>query len=188
MCPEKLSTSWLNNLPMFTQVIEILKKGGVAVFPTDTAYALGGDFENPEVTFRILDIKGRTDKKFTLVAANLQQVQQFFSLEPKALKLAKKYWPGPLSLVVSDRFSIRVPAHDVPRQLAASLGKPLIATSANKRGQTEVYTQAAAQQALGEHNVDAWIDGGELVSRPVSTIVRVLGNQVKVIRQGSIHL
>lgn len=166
----------------------ILQSGGVLVFPTDTAYGLGGDFENADVIKRILKIKGRTNTKFTLIAASLEQVEEFFPLVPEAKAIAVKHWPGPLSIAVNDQFSVRVPASEIARKLAAVAGKPLIATSANRSGEGEIYTLDEAQHALGEKNVDLWIDGGTLDKKPPSTIIKVNTEGVQVIRSGAIEL
>src|SRR3989344_2663155 len=91
------------------QAARVVRDGGVIVYPTDTAYALGGIFNSPSVIGRILQIKQRQDKKFTLLASSLQQVEKFFRLTAAQKKLAEKHWPGPLSLVVSGRFAVRVP-------------------------------------------------------------------------------
>src|SRR3989344_1925047 len=95
--------------------IKVLRAGGVVVYPTDTAYALGGIFNSPRVIAKVLKIKKRSDRKFTLVAASLYQVEKFFKLNQPEKKLAKKFWPGPLSIVFSDRFAARVPKNEVAR-------------------------------------------------------------------------
>ncbi len=82
------------------QAAAILRRGGVVVYPTDTAYALGGRFNVRAVVKRVMAIKGRRDPKFTLVAASLSQVRRYFALNPSAKALASKHWPGPLSLVL----------------------------------------------------------------------------------------
>jgi L-threonylcarbamoyladenylate synthase len=122
------------------KAVEILKKGGVIVYPTDTAYALGGVFDDKKVIKRILKIKKRRDTKFTLIASSLSQVKKYFELNKIQLQLAKKYWPGPLSIVVSDRFAVRVPDLEMARRLARGAGKPLIATSANVSGRATPYS------------------------------------------------
>lgn len=170
------------------EAVTALKRGGVIVFPTDTAYGLGGDFQNQKVINRILAIKGRTDTKFTLIATSLEQVQEYFTLEPQALALAEQHWPGPLSIVVSDQFSVRVPDNDIARDIAQEFGKPLIATSANRTGGGEIYTIAEAQESLGTDAVDVWIDGGELTEKLPSTIIQVNTDGVQVIRQGPISI
>lgn len=177
-----------NALPQDTlnQAASIVREGGVIVFPTDTAYGLGGDYANQQVIDRILAIKGRTDRKFTVIASSLEQVQQYFDLAPRARELAQQHWPGPLSIVVSDQFSVRVPDNDIARAIAHAAGIPIIATSANRSGAGETYTLTDAQQALGQDAVDAWIDGGTREKRPPSTIIKVNTNGVHVLRQGPI--
>ncbi len=116
------------------KAIAFLKRGGVIVYPTDTAYGLGGFFNSRKVAAKILKIKKRKDEKFTLIAADLKQVNKYFKLNKLQLKLAKKYWPGPLSLVVSKKYAVRVPDNIIARKLARRAGRPLIATSANISG------------------------------------------------------
>lgn len=172
--------------------VTALQAGGVVVFPTDTAYGLGCDFENQLAIKRILQIKGRQDQKFTIIATSLEQAAQFFpgSFLPgsKAVELAERYWPGPLSIVVSEQFSVRVPDNAIARALVQAVGKPLIATSANKTGQQPVYILNDAQQQLGADNVDAWVDGGELPQQPPSTIIRIQMDDIEIIRQGPIKI
>lgn len=168
----------------------ILRHGGVVVYPTDTAYALGGMYSSRSVTRRILAIKGRRDPKFTLVAASLRQVQRHFPLPPAALALARQYWPGPLSLVVSRRYAVRVPADAVARRLAALAGSPLIATSANRSGRATPYTAAAVRrQFVRGPQLDLLLDAGRLPKRKTSTVVAVDGRgQVRVLRPGAVKL
>lgn len=168
--------------------VDALQKNGIIVFPTDTAYGLGCDFESKEGIERILTIKGRADTHFTVIAASLEQVQKFFTLNETALQLAKKYWPGPLSIVVNDQFAVRVPANDIAQELAQEFGKPIIATSANISKQPPEYTFEGAQAALGEQNVDVWVHGGGLAKRPPSTVVDTRGPELTIIRQGAIDL
>lgn len=170
------------------QAAEVLKNSGTIVFPTDTAYGLGCDFESQEGIERILKTKGRTDTHFTIIAGSLEQVQQFFALNDRGLALAQQHWPGPLSIVVNDQFAVRVPANDIARGLANTFGKPIIATSANISKQPPEYTFEGAQQALGKQNVDIWIDGGTLEKRPPSTVVDTRGTTLHIIRQGAITL
>jgi L-threonylcarbamoyladenylate synthase len=170
------------------EAVEILRTGGIIVFPTDTAYGLGCDFQNQEAIQRILKTKGRTDTHFTIVAGSLEQVKQFFTLNEKGIELAKQYWPGPLSIVVDDQFSVRVPDNDIARQLATTFGKPIIATSANISKRPAQYTLEGARNDLGEQNVDLWIDGGDLQPRLPSTVVDTRGEALKIIRQGGIQL
>ncbi len=166
----------------------VLQAGGVVVYPTDTAYALGGRWDLPAVRERILVIKQRQDDKFTLICANRAQVDKFFPLDRTTQTLARRYWPGPLSIVVSDTAAVRVPDNDIARQLANLAGAPLIATSANISGQATLYN--AATVALKFSHVaqqpDIILDAGRLPVVPPSTIIRVDNGQVTVVRPGPV--
>lgn len=176
----------------------VLRRSGVIVYPTDTAYALGGRYDSPSVIRRVLAIKGRQDRKFTLVAASLAQVARHFRLPTAARRLALRYWPGPLSIAVSSRFAVRVPASRVARTLARLAGAPLIATSANRAGGQTPYTVREVTRQLGSpllrHPMtyiqpDLVIDAGRLPKTKPSTIIRVDGRgKVVVVRPGPINV
>jgi len=172
------------------QAISVLKRSGVVVYPTDTAYALGGIFDSKKVQERILRIKGRKDDKFTLIASSFFQVQNFFKLNALAKKIAKKYWPGPLSLVVSDRFAVRIPKNKIAQALARAAGRPLIATSANLSGQKTLYdSKNIIRQFQNQKNrPDLIIDFGRLRKIDVSTIVSAGNGGIEIIRQGSVKI
>ncbi|MBI3291001.1 Sua5/YciO/YrdC/YwlC family protein, partial [Candidatus Falkowbacteria bacterium] len=112
------------------QAVAVLKQGGVIVYPTDTAYALGGIYNLRKVTEKVLKIKKRRDKKFTIIASSRFQAEKNFKLNSSQKKLAKKYWPGPLSIAVSRRFAVRVPKNAIARDLARLAEVALIASSA----------------------------------------------------------
>ncbi|MBU0671286.1 L-threonylcarbamoyladenylate synthase [Patescibacteria group bacterium] len=118
---------------------EIIKNGGVVIYPTDTAYALGGLYDSPKAIKQILKLKNRKDEKFTLIASSLYQVEKYFKLDSCQKKIARKFWPGPVSIVVNDKFAVRVPANKTAIKLAKLVGKPIIATSLNISGQLPVY-------------------------------------------------
>ncbi|NUM25561.1 MAG: L-threonylcarbamoyladenylate synthase [Candidatus Buchananbacteria bacterium] len=171
-----------------SQAVKILKQGGVIVYPTDTAYALGGLFDSKRVTKNILRIKNRKDEKFTLIASSVNQAKTFFKLSGTNLKLAKKYWPGPLSIVVNGRFAVRVPANSIARRLALRAGRPLIATSANLSGGKNLYSAKAviAEFQNQKYQPQLVIDAGNLPKIKPSTLVKVEGSQLEVIRIGLI--
>ena len=173
-----------------SQAITILRGGGVIVYPTDTAYALGGIFNLAKVTKKILRIKKRKDEKFTLVASDFSQVQKFFKLNSKEKKLGKKYWPGPLSIVVSKRFAVRVPKNKIAQKLALEVGRPLIATSANISGSQTLYdSEDIIRQFKNKKNQpDLILNIGRLPKIKTSTIVEVFKKEIKIIRKGSVKL
>ena len=167
-----------------------LRRGGIGIYPTDTAYGIGGRFRSQSVRVRISEFKKRDDQKFTLIASSLGQVEKFFKLSATAKKLARKHWPGPLSIVVSPRFAVRVPAAATARRLAHLAGQPLIATSVNLSGQPPAYTSSEVERVLkkSRRTPDFFLDVGQLRRQEVSTVVRVTGKKVEVIRPGAVKI
>ena len=174
--------------PSISQAVQVLKRGGVIVYPTDTAYALGGKFNSKKVIAEILKIKKRRDEKFTIIASSLYQVQKFFKLNSIQKKLAKKYWPGPLSIVVSNKFAVRVPKHKIAQDLCRQVGSPLIATSANISGtKTQYDSKEIIKQFSNKKNQpELIINVGKLKKTKTSTIVQVNKRELKILRKGSI--
>lgn len=173
------------------QAATLLKFDGVIVYPTDTAYGLGGKFNSKKVRNEILKIKKRRDPKFTIIASSLAQVEKFFKLSKEEKKLAKKYWPGPLSIVVSKEFAVRVPDNDVARSLARRTGVPLIATSANiSGGQTPYSSKEIVALFSNKKNKPAGlIDAGRLRKVKPSTIIKAENNhKIEILRQGSLKI
>ena len=158
--------------------------GDIFIYPTDTAYALGCAYDDKKSISRILKIKKRQDKKFTIIASSLAQAKKFFKLNSYQIKLARKYWPGPLSIVVSNKYAIRVPASLVARDLARRIGKPIIATSANISGQGEKYSCPKLS------GVNFFINAGKLKKNKPSTIIDCRDGEIKImiIRQGAIKI
>lgn len=172
---------------------KILRAGGVIVYPTDTAYAVGGVFNRPAVIRRVIEIKGprrRGNKKFTLVASSLAQVERYFNLPRAARQIAQQHWPGPCSIVVSKSFAVRVPASPMARTLARRAGAPLVATSANRSGGRTPYSvRAALRQLRGRIQPDFVVDVGRLPKRKTSTIVRVDEHgTLTVVRNGAVRI
>lgn len=172
------------------QAVKILKNHGVIIYPTDTAYALGGFFNSPKAIKKILQIKKRGDNKFTLVASSLNQVEKFFKLNKTQKDLAKKFWPGPLSLVVSKKFAVRVPKNKIAKDLAKLAGLPLIATSANISGRQTLYDiqKVIKEFQKTKNQPDLIIDSGRLKKIETSTIVSVVKKEIKILRAGAVKI
>lgn len=192
-----------NNID-YEQLITCLRQGGVIVYSTDTAYALGADATNKEGIEKIFKIKSRdTGKTLPLIVADMQMAESWATFSPRARELANKYWPGPLTLVlpvtshdlpaslVQDNFvALRVPQNKIACQISANLGGPIIATSANASGQGSFYSTEDVRVSLGEsiNLVDYIIDAGLLSTQGVSTLVKVCGDKIEVLRQGIIKI
>lgn len=182
-----------------TEVVRVLRSGGTAVIPTDTAYALAADATNRAAVARVKQIKGRdANKPIALIAASTVQVGRFFHITLKARKLARRFWPGPLTIVLKpkralarsgvarDGVGIRVPANATARRIAKLLGRPITATSANRSGGPTAYSPRAASRAFPRSKPDLLFDHGRLPERPVSTVVRLRGGRIEVVRPGAI--
>lgn len=187
---EIVKISSKNFSSVIIRAVKILKQGGVIVYPTDTAYALGGFFDSRAVTKKILQIKGRTDKKFTVIAAHAPQAQKYFKLSKKEIAVAKKFWPGPLSIVVSPRFAVRVPDSHIAQVLAKRANRPLIATSANISGTQTLYSARAVykQFANKKNRPEFIIDVGRLPKKPTSTLVTIGAKKITILRPGPITI
>lgn len=164
----------------------ILRKGGVVVVPSESSYGLFTPIRSTSGIKRILRLKGRQDNKFTVVASSLKQVQKFFpaARTDRFTRIAQAVWPGPVSVVVSPRMSVRVPDSADLRHLAQAVGQPLVATSANASGQPAAYSLAQVSRQLDVTQVDAVVDGGTLPKRKPSAVVKVGKKGIEVLREG----
>jgi len=182
------------------EAVAILQAGGVVAMPTDTLYGLAADPFSSGAVARVFAVKGRsTDRAMPLVAADVDQVvNQLGPLSELAQRLASKYWPGPLTLLVARPSSIpadvaggrteigvRVPAHAVTRELCRVSGRLLTATSANLSGAPPSNDPDDIERAL-RTGVDLLLDAGRTPGGPPSTIVDVTGREVRLVRAGAI--
>jgi L-threonylcarbamoyladenylate synthase len=179
--------------------IKILQKGGVIAFPTDTVYGLGADAFNPTAVERIYEIKNRPKyQQLPLLIADVKQLATLAEPIPKiAWVLARRFWPGGLTLVLSRKDSVpaylasrptiavRIPNHPACLALIQHLGNPIIGTSANISGQPPAQTAEEVGQQLGE-KIDLIINGGQCPGGKESTIVDITHEPPVILRQGVI--
>ena len=154
------------NIPdkkIITGAVQILKKGGVVMYPTDTAYGLAADIEGGAGIENIFKIKGRIKQKtLPLIAGSRAMADKYVNWTPMGKKLAKKFWPGHLTLVLESRISrkhiikqskiaIRVPDNKIAQMISKKLGRPITSTSANISGKNECYSVVEfLNQAIGK--------------------------------------
>jgi L-threonylcarbamoyladenylate synthase len=179
--------------------IEILRGGGVVAFPTDTVYGLGADSSNPAAVERVYAIKKRPGhRQFPLLIAEMSRLADLAEPIPEiAWFLARRFWPGGLTLVLRKRDSVdksvasgatvavRVPDHPVCLTLIEGLGNPLVGTSANISGRPPTLTADEVRQQLGR-KVDLIIDGGKSPGGKESTVVDVTDDRPVILREGII--
>ena len=179
--------------------VKILKKGGVIAFPTDTVYGLGADAFNATAVERIYEIKNRPrHQQLPLLISDLERLTVLADPIPEIVWfLAKRFWPGGLTLVLpktdslpaylasGPTIAVRVPDHPVCLALIQRLGNPIIGTSANISGQPSVLTAEEVGQQLGG-KIDFIINGGKCPGGRESTVVDVTCESPIILRQGII--
>jgi L-threonylcarbamoyladenylate synthase len=181
------------NKQSIKKAVEFLKEGKVIVYPTETSYALGCDATNDKACKRIFRIKKRSkEKKLPIIVANLKMAKEYAYFNKDALKLAKAFWPGPLTLLLKkkrklSRFvgkGIRVSSNPIARELSKKLGKPIVATSANISGRENCYSiKEVLKQGI---KADLYLDAGKLKKVKPSTIFDV--EKRVIVRKGPVSL
>ena len=188
--------------PELAAALAALARGGVVVYPTETFYGLGARALRAAAVAKVASLKGRdATKPVAVIVSEAAMLDQLVARIPKpAERLMARFWPGPLTLVLPARadlpveltarsglVGVRVSSHPVARALAAALGEPITATSANRGGETPACDVATAERAFGAR-VDAYVDGGALAGGSGSTVVVVGDDVVRVIRAGAVSL
>lgn len=185
-----------------SRAAEILRAGGVILYPTDTLYGLGADALSDEAVAKVKEIKGRdAAKPIHAIVADVEMANQYVEFGGKGFALACAYMPGPLSLILKkragvdtgigknmDTFCIRIPDNRFCIELARAFGKPYTTTSANRAGETTGRSVREILEQLGEKAslIDLVIDAGELPERKPSTIVNVSTADAVIEREGAI--
>lgn len=181
-------------------ICRLLINGAVVALPTETAYGLAADAFSGRTIGQVIKLKGRErGKPIALMAADLKMVRQHFYLTSNELSLAKKFWPGPLTILLKPKriFSkdivssaglvgVRVPGDEWLRKLLSAVGRPLTATSANLAGKATPYTVALVKRALSKRGLKYLVNGGSLKHRKVSTVVSLRRGRLEIVRPGAV--
>jgi L-threonylcarbamoyladenylate synthase len=179
--------------------IKILQKGGVIAFPTDTVYGLGADAFNSTAVERIYEIKNRPKhQQLPLLITDAERLTTLADSIPEiAWFLARRFWPGGLTLVLpktdtlpaylasGPTIAVRVPDHPACLAIIQNLGNPIIGTSANISGQPAALTAEEVGQQLGG-KIDFIINGGKCPGGKESTVVDATREPPIILRQGII--
>jgi len=188
------------NAETIQTALEILRKGGLVAFPTDTVYGVGALAFDGKAVEAIYTAKDRPVEKAIPVliadAADMEKVGM--DIPDIAYQLAARFWPGPLTCIVpkqptlpesisaTDTVGVRVPDHEVARALLRAAG-PMAVTSANISGQPSPSTAQEVLKQLGGR-IDLIIDGGTTPGGVPSTLVDCTGKDFKILREGPISL
>ena len=177
---------------------KIVRDGGVVIYPTETVYGLGCAPSDPDATKRILQIKQRADKPLPLICSSIEIARRIVKFNPTAERLAERFWPGPLTLVLpkimdypiwvtlgNTTLAVRVPGEEISRKLAELSAGVIVSTSANKSGANPPITAKEEINQIG-NKVDVVIDGGSTKGQLPSTVLDLSGSEIWIIRSGPI--
>ena len=182
------------------EAAEIVRWGGLVVYPTDTLYGLGTNALDPPAVDRLLEVKGRSAVRGlpVLLADPEEATALVAEWPPVAVDLAARFWPGALTLVLpravrvpdvvaaGATVALRIPDHPVTRALIREAGCPLIGTSANRTGEAPATTAQAAVAALGSE-VDIVLDAGPSpVGQPSSVLDLSSPPTARILRAGAV--
>jgi tRNA threonylcarbamoyl adenosine modification protein (Sua5/YciO/YrdC/YwlC family) len=178
--------------------VEVLHRGGVAAYPTDSIYALGCAIEARDAIERIYRAKGmKKNQRLALICPDLSSASEYGMFSQTAFRLAQRIFPGPYTLVVpatrnvprtlTDNkrrtVGIRVTSHPIAQAIALKLGRPLLTTSAIAPDSGEPCRDADEILEAFEKHIDVVIDTDQTPSEP-STVLEVDGDNITVIREG----
>lgn len=183
-----------------TIAAEIVKKGGLVVYPTETVYGLGCDPFNIQSVKRLMKIKKNRSKPLPVLAGSLVDVEKVVIVSQNAKSLASNFWPGSLTMVLSKKpdfpdivtlgwntVGLRIPDHNVALRLIRSSGGLLIGSSANRTGEPPSRAVKELSEELKEM-VDVVLDGGPAAKGIPSTVVDLTSNTPRILRNGPISL
>jgi len=177
------------------KTFQVIKKGGIVVFPTDTVYGIGCNPYNANAVEKIYEIKSREKiKSLPVLAYSLDTVKEIARMDTFTEKIIKKYWPGPLTLILEltdkklkkslnldNKIAVRIPDSKCTLKLLEKCGL-LVGTSANISGSSPSTDPKECLKNIT--NYDVFLNGGTITSKGESTIIEIENEQIKIIRKG----
>ncbi len=188
------------NMRQVLQVVEILRNGGIIIYPTDTVYALGCDILNQKAVERIAQLKGVKLEKaqFSFIFYDLSHIADYTKpISNSVFKVMKRNLPGPFTFILEANnnvpryfkgkkktVGIRIPNNNIIREIVKELGNPIYATSIHDDDEIIAYTtDPELIHEQYENKVEAVIDGG-FGDNQVSTVVDCTSDEIEIIREG----
>jgi L-threonylcarbamoyladenylate synthase len=177
--------------------VEIIENGGVIIFPTDTVYGIGCNPYDANAVKKIYEIKSREKiKSLPVLASSIEIVKQITIIDEFTEKIIKKYWPGPLTLILKlkdknlkkslnleDKIAVRIPNSVCTLKLLNKCNL-LVGTSANVSGDSSFTDPQECMKNV--KNYDVFVDGGTITSKGESTIIEIENEKIHVIREGAL--
>lgn len=182
------------------EAAEIIRQGGVVVFPTETVYGIGTNGLKENAIKKLYEVKNRPlNKPISLLVSNIEMIKKYTNnITDLEYKIIEKFFPGPLTIVLKkkdnipniltsqgDTVGIRMPDSEIARELIDLVGVPIATSSANISGNTSEIDVQSVIKDLGE-KVDCYIDGGKSKIGMGSTVIEVVNGEIKILREGSI--
>jgi tRNA threonylcarbamoyl adenosine modification protein (Sua5/YciO/YrdC/YwlC family) len=181
---------------LMDQVVEIIKKGGIIAYPTDTYYGIGCDIMNKKAIDKIYQLKQRNKTKpFSFICSGLKNISDYAKVSNYAYKTMKRLLPGPYTFILEGSklvpkimltkrktAGIRVPDNTICLELVTSLGNPIITTSATRPDGTFFYDPSLIYDFF-QSTIDVVIDGGPVPGSP-SSVISLIDDMPEVIRKG----
>lgn len=185
------------NEEIIQQCVRDLSNGAVVVVPTETVYGLICRADSVEAIERLYEMKGRPrEKPFALFVSGIEDLAEWAFSTPQAEALAKRFWPGPLTMVLKAKpgcpaerdggVGARSPAHDLVQALIRECGDALVNTSLNQSGQPPACSLEDAAEVV--ELADWAFDQGALPRRPPSSVVDLRDGEPKLLREGELSL
>lgn len=182
------------------QIVEVLKKGGVIIYPTDTVYGMGCDITNQKAIERICKLRGIKAEKanFSFICSDLRHISDYIKpIDNTVFRVLKKALPGPFTFIFNANnnvpkllssnkktVGIRVPDNAIAREIVLQLGNPILSTSIHDDDEVIEYsTDPELIHEKYEDKVDLIVDGGYGDNEP-STVVDCTSGEFEIIRQG----
>ena len=177
--------------------VEIIENGGVIIFPTDTVYGIGCNPYDANAVKKIYEIKSREKiKSLPVLASSIQIVKQISIIDEFTENIIKKYWPGPLTLILKlkdknlkeslnleDKIAVRIPNSVCTLKLLNKCNL-LVGTSANVSGDSSFTDPQECMKNV--KNYDIFVDGGTITSKGESTIIEIENEKIRIIREGAL--
>jgi tRNA threonylcarbamoyl adenosine modification protein (Sua5/YciO/YrdC/YwlC family) len=182
-----------------SQVVKLIRDGGLIVYPTDSCFALGCQLGNPDGLRRIREIRDLDDKHhFTLVCRDFAQLGQFVHINNTVFRLIKTSTPGSYTFILpatkevprrllrpkKKTVGVRIPQHAVAQALLAELDEPLLSSTLLLPNELEPLTQGWEIKERLDHAVDAVVDSGDCGTEP-TTVIDLCGSEPEIVRRGA---
>jgi tRNA threonylcarbamoyl adenosine modification protein (Sua5/YciO/YrdC/YwlC family) len=181
---------------LIRKAVDVLRQGGIIIYPTDTVYGLGCDLSNKKGIERIYELKRRNRKQpLSFICSDLKHISQYAMVTDYAYKTMKRLLPGPYTFILEasrlvpkiilpkrSTTGIRVPDNQICLDLIKELGQPIISTSVKTADGEDLGTPYEIQERFGR-TVDLIIDGGIIIPEP-SSVISLVDDNIEIIRHG----